>query len=156
MAAYNFTDGSISGQPKAKDTLPNTTGLYCRSNIVDFANQTLDAGDGDTGKLINVPANTWVLGVALRVLTAEDANGTIDLGVTGGDVDQWGGALDLASTGNVETLYAPEYFASAGTIDALATTDGADVDIDGAKIEVVAILCPGNISDDDGRSEHST
>jgi hypothetical protein len=156
MATHDFTNGSITGQPKPMATLPNTTGMFCRSNIVDFANENLDAGDGETAALIAVPADTWVIGVALRVITAEGANGTIDLGITGGDVDCWGDALSLASTGNVVTLYSPQYFAAAGSIDALATTDGADVDIDGAKIEVVAMMVPGNKTDYDGKSEQST
>jgi hypothetical protein len=159
MAAttYNFTNGSISGQPKVNDTLPNTGGLYSRSNIVDCANQALDAGEGDIAQVINVPADTWIVQVLLRTITAETANGTVDLGVTGVDPDGFGDALAVdAAAGIVATLDVPIYVASADTIDVLATTDTADVDIDGWKFEIVAILQPGNKADNDGDSQAST
>lgn len=153
---YNFTNGSISGQSKAHDTLPNTTGLFVRSNIVDFANQTLEAGEADVAQVINIPADTWVLQVVLRTITAETADGTVDLG-SGLDPDQWGDALAIdAAAGIVQTIDIAEYFASADTIDITATTDTADVDIDGWKAEIVAIMCPGNKADTDGDSQHST
>jgi hypothetical protein len=158
MAAstYNFTDGSITGQPKVADTLPNTTGPFVRSSIVDCANQNLDAGNGDIGQVLNVPADTWVMRVLLRTITAETANGTVDLG-HGGNADVWGDALAIdAAAGIVATLDVPQYFASADTIDVTATTDTADVDIDGWKFEIVAIMVPGNKADDDGLSSHST
>jgi hypothetical protein len=76
------------------------------------------------------------------VLTAEPANGTVDLGY-GGDVDEWGDGLSLATAdatvGFVDVM-SPIFFADADTIDVVATTDGADVDIDGAKIEVFALM----------------
>lgn len=153
---YNFTDGSISGQPKVADTLPNTTGVFARSNIVDFANQTLEAGEADVAQVINIPADTWVLQVVLRTITAETANGTVDLG-SGLDADQWGDALAVdAAAGIVQTIDIAEYFASADTVDITATTDTADVDIDGWKCEVIAVMLPGNKSDNDGESQHST
>jgi hypothetical protein len=149
---YNFTDGSISGQPKVHDTLPNTTGLFVRSNIVDFANQNLDSGENDIAKVINVPADTWVLMTAIRVLTAETANSEILLG-SGLDYDQWG-ILVATATGNVATTQAPEYFADADTID--ITNNNNDVDFDALKVEVIAVMCPGNKADTDGESQHST
>jgi hypothetical protein len=151
---YNFTNGTY--QKKAIDTLPNTTGGFCRSNIVDFANQTLDAGEGDIAQVINIPANTWVTQVLLRTITAETANGTVDLG-TGLDADQWGDGLAVdAAAGIVQTIDIAEYFAAADTIDITATTDTADVDIDGWKCEVIAMMVPGSTSDVDGDSGFST
>ena len=146
---YNFTNGSITGQPKPAATLPNTTGLFTRSNIVDFANQTLTASASDVAQVLVIPADTWVLSVTLRVITAETANGSCDVG-TGLDADQWGDGLSLASTGNLATLWAPEYFASADTIDLTVTADGAAVDLDGAKVEIVALMCPGAKADGAG------
>jgi len=157
---YNLTDGSITGQPKVSDTLPNTTGLYTRRNIVDCANinsgSGLDAGNADVAQVINIPADTWVLQVVLRTITAETANGTVDLG-SDTDVDQWGAALAIdASAGIVDTIDIAEYFASANTIDVLATTDTADVDIDGWKFEIIALMLPGSKVDTDGVSYGST
>ena len=147
MATYNFTDGSISGLEKIADNLPNTKGPYVRSAVVDCAKQNLDAGDGDVGQVLNIPADTWVMRVLLRTITAETANGTVDLG-HGGDADVWGDALAIdAAAGIVATLDVPQYFASADTIDVTATTDTADVDIDGWKFEIVAVMVPGSSDD---------
>jgi hypothetical protein len=56
-------------------------------------------------------------------------------------VDEWGDGVSLATADAVVgMLDSPVYFASADTIDIVATTDGADVDIDGAKIEVFALM----------------
>ena len=145
---YNFTNGSITGQPKPVATLPNTTGLFTRSNIVDFANQNLDAGNGDIAQIINIPADTWVLSVSLRIITAGQTNETFDIG-SGLDVDQWGDGI-TTTTGNKVMTWAPEYFASADTIDIKATTDTADVNITTTKVEVVALMCPGAKSDGAG------
>lgn len=143
MATYNFTDGSISGMEKAVDTLPNTSGYFTRSNIIDCSLQTLDAGDGDVAQVINIPADTYVVQVLLRTITAETTNGTVDLG-SGLDADQWGDALAIdAAAGIVQTIDIAEYFASADTIDITATTDTADVDIDGWKAEIIAVMLPG-------------
>lgn len=150
----SFTDGTY--QDKAIDTLPNTMGPFVRSNIVDCANRNLDAGEDDVGQVLNIPANTWVVRVLLRTITAETANGTVDLG-HGGNPDVWGDALAIdAAAGIVATLDVPQYFASADTIDVTATTDTADVDIDGWKFEICAIMVPGSTSDDDGDSGAST
>jgi hypothetical protein len=152
---YNFTDGTVSGQPKALDTLPNSMGPFVRNITVDCANQTLDAALGDIGQCINIPADTWVMRVLLRTITAETANGTVDLGY-GGNPDVWGDALAIdAAAGEVATLDVPTYFASADTIDVTATTDTADVDIDGWKFELIAIMVPGS-KDDKVGSQAST
>ncbi len=147
---YNFMDGSIDGQPVIPDNLPNTTGVYARSQIVDCANQTLDAGEDDVGQILNIPADTWVLRVLLRTITAETANGTVDLG-TDLNPDVWGDALAIdAAAGEVATLDVPSYFAAANTIDVTATTDTADVDIDGWKFELIALMVPGSTTDEVG------
>jgi hypothetical protein len=151
---YSFVDGTY--QRKAIDSLPNTLGPFVRNNIVDFANQTLEAGEGDIAQVLNIPANTWVLRVLLRTITAETASGTVDLG-HGGSADVWGDALAIdAAAGIVATLDVPQYFASADTIDVTATTDTADVDIDGWKAEICAVMIPGSTSDIDGDSGSST
>jgi hypothetical protein len=151
---YNFTDGSITGQPVVNDTLPNTTGPFVRSNVVDFANQNLDASATDVAQVINVPADTWVERILVRVITAETANASFEIG-SGLDVDQWATAFALGSTGNntADIIDAPEYFAAADTIDLTCT---GSVDIDAAKLEIVAVMIPGNKADTDGLSQQST
>lgn len=158
MAAttYNFTNGSITGAPKLADTLPNSMGPFTRSAVIDCAKQTLDAGNGDVGQVLNIPANTWVQRVLLRTITAETASGTVDLG-HGGNADVWGDALAIdAAAGIVATLDVPQYFASADTIDVTATTDTADVDIDGWKFEIMAVMIPGSKGDELGNVDISS
>lgn len=140
MAAstYNFTDGSLGGQiipPNTQTCENNTTVLR---NILDFSSQNLDAGEGDIAVALNIPAGTTVLNSFIRVMTADDANATVDLGYTGA-VATWGDGVALSTAdvivGNTGTA---AYFKTAGTIIVTATTDTADVDITKAKVEVVA------------------
>lgn len=145
MAAstYVFYDGSINGQEiPAQHTLEDNI-LTVRRVIVDFSKQNLDAGEGDVAQVIPVEAGTFVMTAWLRVITAETANGTCDLGY-GGNVDEWGDALALDSAADsvlgAINDWVPVYFAADDTIDIVATTDTADVDLDGAKVEVVAVL----------------
>jgi hypothetical protein len=153
MATYNFTDGSITNQPKCTDTLPNTAGPFVRSNIIDFANQNLDSGNNDIANVLNVPADTWVTEVMVRVLTAETANAEMYLG-SGLDYNQWCDNVAVTATGNLAVTKANEYFAAADTID--ITNNNNDVDYDALKLEIVAVMVPGNKADSDGLSNQST
>lgn len=140
LETFNFTDGSISGQMRPHDVTLIENDIVIERNILDFSLQTLVAADEDVGIAITIPANTTVLTARVRVLTAETANGSIDIGY-GGNVDQWGDGLSLATADVIlGGLDAPVFFAAADTIDVKVTADGAAVDIDGAKIEVLAYL----------------
>lgn len=143
MSTYVFYDGSIDGQQVPAQYTLEDNRLVVRRVIVDCAKQNLDAGDGDVGQVIPIPAGTTVLAAWIRVITAETANGTCDLGY-GGSVNAWGDALalDTAAGGILGATHdwVPIYFSSADTIDVVATTDTADVDLDGAKFEVVAVM----------------
>lgn len=143
MATYVFYDGSIAGQMQPADCTLEDNRLVIRRCIVDCSKQNLDAGDGDVGQVIPVDAGTTVVACWIRVITAETANGTCDLGY-GGSVNAWGDALALDSAaGSILGAthdWVPIHFASADTIDVKATTDTADVDLDGAKFEVVAVM----------------
>lgn len=104
---------------------------------------TLDAGNADTLDIVTVPANCIILGVALDVITAETANGTVDIGVTGtyitDDLDHYydGGSLATAvavpNNGVAGVIMTGD---GEVKVRVTATTDGADVDIDGAKFDV--------------------
>jgi hypothetical protein len=136
-------DGSISGTPVVPQMETTNNLMTIRRIIVDFSDRTLDAGDADVAQVIPVPAGTTVLSAWLRVITAETTNGTVDLGY-GGSVNAWGNALAVDSTAGLilgaTHDWVPIYFSSADTIDLVATTDTADVDIDGAKVEVIAVM----------------
>lgn len=142
MATYDFTNGSIEGQMKPPVHTPEEDELFILRNIVDCSKQTLDAGNGDVGKVLNIPAGTTVLSAWGRIITPETASGTVDLGY-GGSVNAWGNALAVdAAAGSIvgaTNNFVPIYFASADTIDITATIDTADVDIDGLKMEVCAL-----------------
>jgi hypothetical protein len=148
MTAYNFTDGSIAGQPIPPNTLPNTSGVFTRSNVIDFANQNLDSGNNDVASVINVPADTWVLGVAVRIVEVEADNAEMDIGY-GSDYDAWTSTIlevDAgAGTGGRATTFNPVYFAAADTID--ITNNNNDVDFDNLIVEVVALMVPGSAVD---------
>lgn len=145
MAAstYVFYDGSIAGQMTPAIYTSEDNLLTIKRIIVDCSKQNLDAGEGDVGQVLPISAGETVVAAWLRVITAETANGTCDLGY-GGSVNAWGDALalDTAAGGILGATHdwVPIYFASADTIDIVATTDTADVDLDGAKFEVVAVF----------------
>lgn len=137
---YNFTNGSIHGQMRPHDVTLHENRVRVERNILDFSLQNLNAGDSDVGQAITIPAMTTVLNARVRVITAETASGTIDLGY-GTNPDQWGDgiAVDTINT-IVGGIDAPVYFAAADTIDVVATTDTADVDLTIGKIEVLAFM----------------
>lgn len=104
---------------------------------------TLDAGNADTLDIVTVPANCIILSVTLDVITAETANGTVDIGCTGtyitDDLDLWYDGASLATAVAVPNNgVGGTIMTGDGTVDVrvTATTDGADVDIDGAKFDV--------------------
>ena len=138
---YVFYNGSIEGQMVPPKTTPTENSTFILRNIVDFSKQTLEAGESDVAQVLLIPAYTTVISCWLRIITAETTNGTVDLGYAAGNT--WGDALALdGSVGDIlgaTNNWVPVYFSSADTIDLTATTDSADVDIDGAKVEVTAV-----------------
>lgn len=139
---YDFTDESVQG-PIRPILRPIEYGeISIIKNIVDFNQQALDAGEADIAQALNIPAKTTVFFVTVLALTDSDGdlpatNTTVDVGF-GGNADQWGDGISIASAAHGTALFAPYYFSSADTIDLTATTDGADVDIDSGRVEVTA------------------
>lgn len=141
-STYVFYDGSIEGQMTPAIYTSEDNLLTIKRIIVDCSKQTLDAGVGDVGQVLPIEAGETVIAAWLRVITAETANGTVDLGLAGSN--EYGNALAVDSAagtilGGVND-WVPAYFAAADTLDVTATTDTADVDIDGAKFEVVMVV----------------
>jgi len=137
---YNFTDGSIAGQPIPHDTQNKGFGIYTRRNVLDFTNQTLLDTALDVAQAIKADAGSICLGVLVRVITAETASGEVDIGVGAAGVE-WGSAKNIASTGmRVPIIVAPYYFSAADTIDIYCDSTNGAVDIDGAKLEVIALF----------------
>lgn len=150
MATRNFTDGTITAHERTKDTLPNTGGPYCRGAVIDFTKQNLDSGNNDVAQVINIPANTWVLGVFVRVITAESTNAEIEIGYGSDDAYWTDTILEVDSTGQKASNYftTPLYFASADTIDIVNNNN--DVDYDALVIEIQAMMMPGADTDQHG------
>jgi hypothetical protein len=78
---YVFYDGTVAGTSINPQMDTQLNYLTVRRVIVDLANQTLDAGEGDIAQVIPIPAGTVVLSAWIRIITAETANGTLDLGM---------------------------------------------------------------------------
>lgn len=88
----------------------------------------------DTLQVLHIPANCSILRAGVEVVSPETVNttGTVDLGLTGGDVDAWcdGQAINAAagtvSTNGVENVpstgTAASNFAAADTLDLLLLT----------------------------------
>jgi allophanate hydrolase subunit 2 len=100
---------------------------------------------GDVIEVIDLPAGTMILAGGVQVteaMTGTSTDATIDVGVTGGDVDNLVDGLDLdgaaagayAATGVNE----PVIVASADTIDILVVTQTGS--ITGGKVRVFAVL----------------
>uniref|UniRef100_A0A6H1ZRU7 Putative structural protein n=1 Tax=viral metagenome TaxID=1070528 RepID=A0A6H1ZRU7_9ZZZZ len=143
---YNFTNASLTNVPKPPEFQAYETYPFVRRNIVDLSLRSLDAGEADVGQVINIPANTWVLDVWVRVITAETANGSIDLGY-GSDVDYWGNALAIDATGQVATT-----LHASSTWDAGSINDGdetaQDVTVDNAALgDIVACSLEVDVAD---------
>jgi hypothetical protein len=131
----------LTGNEKLRKCHQVGRNLYLYELRVSFATQNLDAGDGDVQQALQLPAGTIILGCWLNVITAETANGTCDLGY-GGSVNFWGDALALDATGPIASTSAGNILvlSSADTIDIKATTDTADVDLDGGVVDLYALV----------------
>jgi hypothetical protein len=140
MTATALTPAASQKYNKGKYVPGNLNNLRVVSNYYDAsAETTIDAGDGDYVNLLVIPANSIIVGFGFNVLTAESTNGTVDVGISGVDTDCFFDALNIATTGsklpNGGTSFGYYTGSTAKTIIVTATTDGADVDIDGAKFE---------------------
>jgi len=138
---YNFTDGTQVGHPAPHDTQNKGFGIYTRRNVIDFAvGQTLTDSTNDVAQVIKADAGSICLGVLVRIITAETASGEIDIGVGTAGVE-WGSAMNIAGSNMLVPIFvAPYYFATADTIDISQDTTSGSVDIDGAKLEVIALF----------------
>lgn len=118
MATYDsYIDGTY-GRPQTTHNLGKA--MYVLGQTVNFANQNLDAGDGDVLRVLQIPPETLILKCWLRMLTDGTTNGTVDLGY-GSDVNYWGNGLVLDSARLVPSMLVGTVARSTATIN-----DGAD------------------------------
>ena len=134
MATYNRTGaGGTTGHP-ANGRTP-----YLVENTIDIAAINGDSGaaQNDVLRVLDIPAETLIMEAGIEVITALSSSATMDLGITGGDVDRYVDG-DTNATGYATlTATARVVVASADTLDIL--TAGADSSA--GKVRVWAVLC---------------
>ena len=134
MPTYNVTGaGGTTGHPS------NGRTPYLVENTIDVSaiNSSSGTANGDVVNALDIPAETLIMEAGIEVITALSSSATMDLGITGGDVDRYVDG-DTNATGYATlTATARVVVASADTLDIL--TAGADSSA--GKVRVWAVLC---------------
>ena len=134
MATYDLTAaGGTTGHP-ANGRTP-----YLVENTIDVSaiNSSSGTANGDVVNALDIPAETLIMEAGIEVITALSSSATMDLGITGGDVDRYVDG-DTNATGYATlTATARVVVATADTLDIL--TAGADSSA--GKVRVWAVLC---------------
>lgn len=159
MAAFtHYAGGPRSGQTIASTQQTSAAategGFFAISNVLDLAEKHGTSNNGvavaktgtDTFPVIDIPANTHVICTYATVLTAEGDAGTMDLGLTGGDVDAFLDGIDInaavgttvsgAATAGNGLGVGGQFFATADTLDLLGVTGTAN---SAAKLRITAL-----------------
>ena len=134
MATYDKTGvGGTTGHPS------NGRTPYLVENTIDISaiNSAAGTADGDVVQCLDIPAETLIMQAGVEVLTALSGSVTIDLGITGGDVDNFVDGDTNATGYSVLTATANQVIASADTLDALLAGAASSA----GKIRVWAVLC---------------
>ena len=152
MATYNVTGvGGTTGHPS------NTRTPYLVENTIDVSAVNGDAGttSGDVLLALDIPAETLIMEAGAEVLTALTSSVTMDIGITGGDVDRYVDGDTNATGYSTLTATARVVVASADTLDIL--TGGANSTA--GKVRVWAVLCDVSgidESDNNTSTQHDT
>jgi len=134
MATYDRTGkGGTTGHP-ANGRTP-----YLVENTIDISaiNSNSGTANGDVVQALDIPAETLIMEAGIEVITALSSSATMDLGITGGDVDRYVDGDTNATGFSTLTATARVIVASADTLDIL--TAGADSSA--GKVRVFAVLC---------------
>ena len=134
MATYDRTGkGGTTGHP-ANGRTP-----YLVENTIDISaiNSNSGTANGDVIQALDIPAETLIMEAGIEVITALSSSATMDLGITGGDVDRYVDGDTNATGSSTLTATARTIVASADTLDIL--TAGADSSA--GKVRVFAVLC---------------
>ena len=138
MATYDVTGPSNAGaRPSRMNAGVRTP--YLVENVIDISQINSDAGaaQNDVLQVLDIPAETLILHAGIEVLTALSSSVTMDLGITGGDVDTFVDGDANATGYSVLTNTARPVIASADTLDVLVL----DAASSAGKIRVFALLC---------------
>ena len=134
MATYDLTAaGGTTGHPS------NGRTPYLVENTIDIAAINGDSGaaQNDVLRVLDIPAETLVMEAGIEVLTALSSSVTMDLGITGGDVDIYVDGDGNGTGYSAATATARHIAASADTLDVLVLGAGAAA----GKIRVWAVMC---------------
>ena len=152
MATYNVTGpGGTTGHP-TRSRRP-----YLVENTIDISAINGDSGaaQNDVIQALDIPAETLIMEAGIEVLTALSSSVTLDLGITGGDVDIYVDG-DTNATGYAAlTGTARHIAASADTLDVLVLSAASSA----GKIRVWAVMCDISGVDETDRntdSQHDT
>ena len=148
MATYDLTAaGGTTGHPA------NGRTLYLVENTIDVAAINSDAGasQNDVLRALDIPAETLIMEAGIEVITALSSSVTLDLGITGGDVDRDVDGDTNATGFSAPTATARTIVASADTLDVLVLS----ADAAAGKIRVFAVLCDVSGIDETDRNTDS-
>ena len=89
MATYDVTGPSTAGARPSRFSAGIRT-PYLVENVIDIAAINSDAGTatGDVLQALDIPAETLIMQAGMEILTQLSNSVTLDLGITGGDVDK--------------------------------------------------------------------
>ena len=137
MATYDVTGPGGTNRPGRYN--PGIRTPYLVENTIDISAINGDAGTAanDVLRVIDLPAETLVMEAGIEVLTALSGSVTMDLGITGGDVDTYVDGDTNATGYGTLTATARTILASADTLDILTAGAASTV----GKLRVWAILC---------------
>ena len=152
MATYNVTGaGGTAGHP-ANGRTP-----YLVENTIDVSAVNGDSGaaQNDVLQAMDIPAETVIMEAGIEVITACSSSVTLDLGITGGDVDIYTDGDTNATGYSTLTATARHVAAAADTLDVLVLSAASSA----GKIRVWAIMCDVsgiNESDQNTSTQHDT
>ena len=134
MATYDVTGvGGTTGHPS------NGRTPYLVENTIDVAAINGDSGaaQNDVLRVLDIPAETLVMEAGIEVLTALSSSVTLDLGITGGDVDIFVDGDTNATGYSAATATARHVAAAADTLDLLVLSAASSA----GKLRVYAVMC---------------
>ena len=147
MGTLNVTGaGGTTGHPS------NGRVPYLVENTIDLSTIRGDTGpdNADVLQVLDIPAETLIMEAGIEVITALSSSATMDLGITGGDVDIYVDGDTNATGYGTLTATARHIAASADTLDILI--GGADSSA--GKIRVWAVMCDvSGVDEDDNNTD---
>jgi len=130
MATYDVTGPGGTNRPGRYN--PGIRTPYLVENTIDVS-----AAQNDVLRVLDLPAETLVMEAGIEVLTALSSSVTMDLGITGGDVDIYADGDTNATGYSTLTATARHVAATADTLDVLVLSAASTA----GKIRVWAVLC---------------